>query len=373
MIYLDNAASAPPSESTLNIITQTLRDYPANPSAVHQMGVSAKKAYNYAKQSLASMLGAHWKNLVITGSATEASNQAIKGVHSLHPHKTIVSSTIEHAATETTLKALEAKGAHVVRLSVDTDGRILPKTLDKVLNNHDVSLVTLIHAHNEIGTLQSIESIVSLTHSHGALLHMDMVQSAGHMPINLEAMGIDLASFSAHKFHGPKGIGMLYSAVPSLPPLIHGGGHEEGMRSGTLNLAGIKGMEHALSEVIETMDQREATYRACAKALTHALKNEGVDFKVIGPPLGQDRLHNIINIAFKDADNTDLGFALSEAGIMVATKSACATGSIESSPTMHALGVDEDYINGTLRISLNASHTPSTMQHVAKTIAHHLK
>jgi len=369
MIYLDNAASTKPTQKTMEIMKETMERFPANPSSTHTMGIQAKKALNQSKQAIASMLGAEWRNLIITSSATEATNQALFGMFKRYPNKTMITSTVEHAATKNTLKAIESMGGHVIWIPVDNDGLILISELKKALETYDVSLVSLIYAHNEIGTIQEVNTIIPLVHAYGAYVHLDMVQSIAHMDIDFTKLNADMASVSAHKFHGPRGIGMLYNKVDDLPPLIHGGGHENGKRAGTEDLASIKGMENALHEKRLEHEKREASIKHTARILLDTLKAKSVDFILNGPPLGTNRLNNVLNLSFKDIDSQTLAFELSSEGIMVSTGSACSSGEIKASPTLSALGVDHDYIEGSIRISHNHETTAQTMQHVGNMIA----
>lgn len=354
MRYFDYAATTGPSKSVMEVMLETMRTYRGNPSSLHTPGIDARKRYNRAKKTIAACLNAEKDNIVFTGSGTEASNLAIKGVAARHPKKTILTSAVEHPATKNACGHLRSLGHHVVEIPTDHEGYIDQVALQNALKVYDVSLVTLIHANNEIGTLQDVEAVRTLCRKHGALLHIDAVQSPLHIPMDMQTLDCDFASFSAHKFFGPNGIGFLYvKDRETISPILHGGKQEYNLRAGTENLAAIVGCEVALKEAVDNLKTRETHLKTLAEYFLRRLKEEHIDHILNGPPLEKSRLYNILNIGFCRQDGERLLFDLDQKGFALSRGSACSAGSIENSPVLQAIGVPEDYIDGSLRFSFS--------------------
>ncbi|MFW5894652.1 MAG: cysteine desulfurase family protein [Bacillota bacterium] len=371
MLYMDYAATTPTSEPVRKAMDTVLEDFPGNPNSLHTLGIEARKRYNQAKKSIAKNLGTHWKNIIITGSGSEASNTAIKGYHSLHPNKAIVISTIEHAATMNSAAHVEKRGGHVLRCPVDSKGFLRMDTLEEYLKNDDVGLVSIIHSNNEIGTVQDAEKLRALTKRYGALLHMDMVQSAPHMPIDLDGLDVDMASFSAHKFFGPRGVGVLFKK-PSveIEPLIHGGSQEHNLRAGTENVSGVVGFETALNDTLKAHAKRQAQIRKNGEAFLSALEREGIDFILNGPDYHSNyRLHNVLNLGFESQNAASLAFELNQRGIYVSQGSACHENSVELSHVLKGIRVNKGYIQGSLRFSISHREDGNAMKAAAKAVA----
>lgn len=371
MLYMDYAATTPTSDNARGAMDRALKDFPGNPSSLHTLGIEARKRYNQAKKSVAGALGTDWKNIIFTGSGSEASNTAIKGYHATHPDKAIVISTIEHAATANSAAYIERIGGKVHRCPVDPEGFLRMDALESLLKNEDVGLVSIIHSNNEIGTVQDARRLRELTKAHHALLHLDMVQTAPHTPVDLDSLDVDMASFSAHKFFGPRGVGVLFrkKSIP-IEPLIHGGSQEFNQRAGTENLAGVIGFETALKDTLAAHSKRQEGIRRNGNAFISALNEEGIDFILNGPDYqSESRLHNVINVGFKNQDAASLAFELNEKGIFVSQGSACHENSIELSHVLKGIDVDEAYIEGSLRFSISHRESTSDMRHAARTIA----
>ena len=370
MIYLDYAATTPISSEAKTALMNTLDEYPGNPSSIHTLGIAAKKKYNSTKKSVARLLGTTHKNLIFTGSGSEASNTIIKGVYAHNKSKTIVTSTIEHAATAESVEYIRSQGGSVKLCAVDSEGFIDLKALETLLNTHDVSLLTLIHSNNEIGTVQEIEKISALTKKTNTLLHLDMVQSVPHMKVPLDHSAIDFASFSAHKFYGPRGTGILYFKNKTLfQSLIHGGHQEFKKRAGTENLANIVATEVALRETIEGLETKERTIQDLGNYFLSSLNETGLDYRLNGPSYHSNaRLHNIINIGFKDIQGGQLAFELDQTGICVSQGSACHEDSIKVSHVLKAIDVSEDFIHGSLRFSFSHNESTKDIDYVVKTL-----
>ena len=354
MLYFDNAASTPPSKNAIKAMHDALDTFYANPSSLHQPGIEARKRLNQAKRHMAEMMHVDRHSIIFTSSGTEAINLAIKGVFYKNKDAAIVTTTAEHHAVSRTTEFLESIGAKVFYIDVDAYGYVDLQALEKILKNHTVSLVSIIYANNEIGALQDVNQIRELTAKYNALLHYDMVQVPLHEAINFKHVDCDLASFSAHKFYGPRGAGFLYKKTHiELTPHTHGGQHEFKLRAGTENLAAIIGMEIALEDTYKTMHTRNQTIQELASYFIEKLKQTNLDFRLNGPPMDHHRVHSILNIGFKNQDAQILSFALNQKGIYVTLGSACDSESIEPSHVLKAIAVPSDYIHGSLRFSLS--------------------
>ncbi len=354
MRYFDYAATTKPTEAVIKAMVESMRAYAGNPSSLHSLGIHAKKRYNQAKKNIAACINADKDNIVFTASGTEANNLALKGTAERVPKKTILTTTIEHSATKNTCAFLKKNGHHVVEIPTDQEGFVDQKALQNALKVYDVALFTLIYANNEIGTLQDLDAIVKLCRKHGALVHIDAVQAPLHENMDMKAIDCDFASFSAHKFFGPRGIGFLYvKDIATLAPIIHGGNQEFDLRAGTENLAAIVGCEAALKEASKKVSKREALIEENAKYFLKRLKEENIDHILNGPPLFKRRLNNILNIGFYRQDGEKLVFDLDRRGFALSRGSACSEGSIENSHVLQAIGVPKDYIDGSLRFSFS--------------------
>ncbi len=366
MIYLDYAATTSPSNKTLDAMKETCLKYPGNPSSLHALGIAARKQYNTLKKSLANKLNTNHTNLVLTSTGTEAINQAIKGTFFKHPHKTILTSSIEHHATLNALDFVKAQGGKVITIPVDHEGFLDLDILENTLKTCDVSLFSLIHANNEIGVIQPVEKIAHILKKYHVKLHLDMVQIPAHQIVDFDLFDVDYASFSAHKFFGPRGVGLLYIKDPeSIHSLIHGGKQENNLRAGTENLSGLAGMEHALKETWTSLEDKEKTIEELATYFLDCLQSFNLDFRLNGPPIGKNRLNSVLNIGFKNIDNQTLSFALNEEAIYVSTGSACHSHDIEPSHVLKAISTPEDYLCGCIRFSFSHNETKSSLKKTA--------
>jgi len=366
MLYLDYAATTKPTQKVIDAMVATMREYPGNPSSLHAEGRKAKKRYNRAKKRIAEILSTHHDRILFTSSGTEANNFVLKGTSARYPAKTILVSTIEHSSTKKAAEYLEEKGASVRRIGCDTEGYLRLDELERNLREHDVSLVSLIYANNEIGTIQDVDRIADICHTHGAKLHLDMVQAPLHEPIDLANIDCDYASFSAHKFFGPRGVGFLYAKTKDdLDPLIHGGRQEDGLRAGTENLAAIAGMEVALEEAQDLWREREERIARLARHFLAVLRETAVEWRLNGPPLDKPRLKNILNIGLKGLDADDIVFRLDKEGIGISEGSACSSEIIEESHVLKAIGVDDEHIRGSVRISFSHEQDEKDMERLA--------
>lgn len=354
MIYLDNAASTKISEEARDVMLHAMSEYYANPSSLHDEGIKAKKALNIARKSIAECLHVPRKSIIFTGSGTEANNHAIKGLFNAGHIDTIITSTIEHHSVMHAVKTLESRGANTIFFPVNQEGYLDLEKLDHALETNKNCLVSIIYANNETGTVQDIKSIHELVKKHDAFLHLDMVQVPLHLPINLETLNCDFASFSAHKFHGPRGVGILYAKdLTLLNPIIDGGQHEFNKRAGTENLPAIMAMATALENTVSSVKERETKNKITSTYFLEQLKKANIDFHLNGPNLDQARITSTLNIGFKHEDAQSLSFGLNQQGIYVTLGSACDSESVEPSHVLKAMKIPEDYIHGSLRFSLS--------------------
>jgi cysteine desulfurase len=364
-IYLDHNATTPPSDEVVSRMVATLREEFGNPSSVHHFGQRAKAVIDEARSSVAALIAADPGDVVFTGGGTEGDNLAVRGAaEALEPtgRKHLIASAIEHEAVLNTLKALARRGWKTTLLPVDDSGIVSPEALRAAITD-DTALVSIMHANHEIGTVQPIAALAAIARDRRALFHTDAVQSAGKIPIDVKALGVDLLTISAHKFYGPKGVGALWirRGVRLQTPLT-GGKQERSRRAGTENVAGIAGMGVAAREAIAKMDA-EATRLA---ALRDRL-DDGVLRAVSGTALNgvrSPRVPNTTNISFDRTEAESLLIALDLEGIAVSTGSACSSGTLEPSHVLKAMGFPPHRAQNSLRFSLGAANTEADIDRV---------
>lgn len=351
-IYLDYAATTPVDLDVIVAMQPYLNQRFANPSSLHQQGISNRKIINEARISIAKCINANPDEIFFTSGGTESTNMAIKGYAHAHPNKKeIITSKIEHHATIHSCEYLETLGYKVHYVPVDKYGFVSLKKLENLINENTL-MVSIIWVNNEIGTIQDLKSISNICKKHQVALHVDAVQAFGQLTIDLEFHQVDFLTLSAHKFYGPKGIGILYiKKGTKIIPLIHGGGQEYNLRAGTENLSGIVGM--AKAALLAT--QRQPDYYQSLLVLANKFYQRFMmDFDCIlnGPEIGPRRLPSNLNLSFKGIKGNELTYWLDQNEIFVSTGSACNSTSIEPSHVLKAIKVADDYINGTIRISL---------------------
>jgi len=353
MIYLDAHATTPVDPRVLDAMLPFLRDRVGNASSIdHAAGRQARDAVEAARRQVASVIGASHKDIVFTSGATESNNLAIKGAADLGVHgNVIVTVATEHHAVLDPCRRLGSRGFKRWELKVGSDGLIDLAALEAVLDARTI-LVSVMAANNEIGVLQPLAAIGRLTRARGILFHTDAAQAFGKVPIDVDAMGIDLLSISAHKIHGPQGVGALYvrSRQPTvrLAPLFDGGGHERGVRPGTLNVPGIVGLGAAAAICAAEMPVEAVRLGALRDRLLAGLR-AGLEGVHVNGALTPRLAHNL-NVSI---DGTDETLASRLDGLAVSAGSACATGRIEPSHVLRALGVDAARAHGTLRFGLH--------------------
>ena len=354
MIYLDAHATTPVDPRVLDAMLPFLRDRVGNASSVdHAAGRQARDAVEVARRQIAAVIGASHKDIVFTSGATESDNLAIKGVVETSKDRgdRVVTVATEHRAVLDTCGRLEARGLRVTCLPVGPDGLLDAGALEAALDDRTI-LVSVMAANNEIGVLQPLAAIGRLTRARGILFHTDAAQAFGRIPIDVDAMGIDLLSISGHKIHGPQGIGALYvrSRQPTvrLAALFDGGGHERGVRPGTLNVPGIVGLGAAAAICAAEMNAEATRLGALRDRLLAGLRGSLDGLHVNGAL--EPRLAHNLNVSI---DGTDETLASRLDGLAVSAGSACSTGRIEPSHVLRALGVDAARAHGTLRFGLH--------------------
>lgn len=369
-VYADNAATTPMSESVYEAMKPWLTEYYGNPSSLYRIGREAKKAITEARHKVARALNAaDPTEIIFTGGGSQADNLAIRGyVQGLsnRGRKHIVTTKIEHHAILHTCEALEKEGYTVTYLNVDQYGRADLDQL-RACVSENTALISVMAANNEIGTIQDLKAISDIAHSVGAVFHTDCVQAVGHMEIDVQAMGIDLLSLSAHKFRGPKGIGALYCRKGiALKPLVYGGGQERGLASGTENVAGMVGLGVAIEEATGENLRPKMDY---VKRLTDRLV-EGI-MKIpythyTGDPV--NRLPGTASFIFEAIEGEGLILRLDFAGICASTGSACSTGSLDPSHVLMAIGLPHEIAHGSLRLTLGEQNTEEDVDYLIETV-----
>ena len=364
-IYLDHNATTPIDPAVIDRMTRALRDEFGNPSSVHHFGQRAKAVMDEARTSVARLIGAEPAELVFTGGGTEGDNFAIRGVaEALEPagKRHLIASAIEHEAVLNTLKALARRGWRTTLLPVDQTGIVAPDALREALAD-DTAIVSVMHANNEIGTVQPVAELARLARERGALFHTDAVQSAGKIPVDVKALGVDLLTISAHKFYGPKGVGATWIRRGlRLLPILTGGKHERSRRAGTENVAGIAGMGVAADQARAKMAEEAGRLSALRDQL-----EEGILEAVSGTAVNgarQPRVPNTTNISFDRVEAESLLIALDLAGVAVSTGSACSSGTLEPSHVLKAMGFPPHRTQNSIRFSLGAANTAEDVERV---------
>ena len=352
-IYLDHAASTPVDPAVLRAMLPFFDRNFGNPGSLHSFGQAAQAALGSARERMAALLGADFREIIFTGSATEANNLALRGavLGSKVKNPKVLVSAVEHESVLAAARELKNAGAEVVEIPVDREGRVDPATVRAALDRRTV-LVSVMYANNELGTLQPIAEIARICYERGILFHTDAVQGVGKIPINVVADGIDLMSLSGHKIYGPKGVGALYVAPRKPPirlnPLLQGGGHERSFRSGTLNVAGIVGFAKALELCMVELEAESQRLSDLRDFMIGRIEEKIGGATLNGPR--KNRLPNNINFSFEGIRSDDLLLKMPE--IAISTGSACSSGDPEPSYVIRAITTDEDRVQSAIRIGL---------------------
>lgn len=352
MIYLDNNSTTAVDPVAIEAMTRCMREEWGNPSSSHGAGQKARRAVEQAREQVAALIGVRPREIIFTSGGTEADNLAILGTlaaNASRPH--VVLSAVEHAAVYTLSEQLESSGQRVTRIGVNSSGALNVDELERSVGA-DTAVVCLMLANNETGVIMDVARAAAVAHSVGAVLLVDAVQAIGKLPVDVKAMDADLVSISAHKFHGPKGIGLLYVKPGTRLRSQHVGGHQErDIRPGTENVAGIVGMGAAAEVAARELARAPARMANLRDRLESAILQAIPGATVNGG--GAPRLCNTTNIAFPRIDAEALIIALSEAGVCVSAGSACASGSMEPSHVLKAMGVSPAMARGSIRFSVS--------------------
>jgi cysteine desulfurase len=368
-VYLDNASTTKVSPEVLDAMLPYFKEEFGNPSSLHNKGIHIRKALNHAKKELAENLHCSPKELFFTSCGTEATNWALKGLaFANHTKGEIITTKVEHHATLHAAQFLETLGYIVHYLDVDKEGFIRLDQLQSLISDNTL-VVSIILANNEIGTIQHLEQIQQICEDARVYLHVDAVQAITHMPIDLAAMKVDLMSISGHKFHAPKGIGMLYiKEGTKIENLIHGGQQENTLRSGTENVPYIIGFTTAMKLGVDKYKDYQERLNRYAHYVLERLDHAKVDYILNGPKIGDHRLPGNLNLSFKGYDGSDITYYLNKAGIYVSTGSACDSTSIEPSHVLQAILVPSEYIDASIRISIGEYTTKEELEYAVDTL-----
>lgn len=369
MIYADNAATTAMSEVAIARMTEVMRQTYGNPSSLYSIGQEAKEVLEQARADVASVIGAAPNEIIFTSGGSEADNQAITSAARFGAKKGkkhIISSAFEHHAVLHTLNKLKDEGFEITLIDVHEDGLIRPEEVESAIRE-DTCLVTIMYANNEIGTIQPIRKIGEICKSKGVTFHTDAVQAMAHVPVNVDDDNIGMLSASAHKFHGPKGVGFLYvrKGVPVFN-LIEGGAQERGKRAGTENVAGIAAMAEALKEATSGMSDKMAAVAAKRDKLIQGLS------EIPHSSLNGDATHRLpgnVNFCFEGIEGESLLLLLDDKGIQASSGSACTSGSLDPSHVLLAIGRVHDVAHGSLRLTISEETTDEDIKTIISSVS----
>lgn len=365
--YLDHAASTPLDPNVLECMMPYLTDVFANPSSLHEEGIFVRRKINEIRETVANLFQVSSSGVIFTSGGTEATNLAIRGYAKAHPEKKhIITSKIEHHATTHTLEEMESLGYEIDYIPVDDEGFINIE-IYKSLIRKDTLMVSIIWGNNEIGTIQDVEKLGNIAHDYGAVFHVDAVQIAGQLSIDLRQLPIDMMTISAHKFYGPKGIGaLILNRGIEIKPILFGGQHEKGLRSGTENVSGIIGLAKALELSRERMNSYQKDIHILHEAYRTQLKIAIPEIEFNGPIHAYQRLSSILSVSLPNVSSTELQYALNRKGIYVSTGSACLSNEIKGSHVLEAINRNASY--ATLRLSFGSKSSLKDVPQIVQII-----
>ena len=367
-IYADNAATTKMTETAIKAMTDCMREYYGNPSSLYTIGQKAKEKLEQARCEIAAVINAEPREIIFTSGGSESDNQALltAAINGRKKGKThIISSAFEHHAILHTLKKLESSGFEVTLLPVHQNGIVKPEELEAAIKD-ETCLVTIMTANNEIGTIQPIAQIGEICRKHSVVFHTDAVQAVGHLPIDVKAENIDMLSASAHKFHGPKGVGFLYARKGIiLQNLIEGGAQERGKRAGTENLPGILAMTAALKESCADMEKNNKHLSEIRDHLIQGL-SEISHSALNGDPV--QRLAGNVNFSFEGIEGESILILLDQKGISASSGSACTSGSLDPSHVLLSIGRIHDVAHGSLRLSIGENITKEEADYIITSV-----
>ncbi|MFC4076646.1 cysteine desulfurase family protein [Salinithrix halophila] len=369
MIYMDNSATTRPDPEVIRVMSEVMENVYGNPSSLHGLGGKAERLVKQARQATAKVLGVSPRSLVFTSGGTESNNMAIKGVALQFQNRGrhLITTQVEHASVHQVYEQLEREGWRVTRLPVDEKGRVQPEDVERSLTNGTV-LVSVMHVNNETGTIQPIPEIGRLLAGHPKVLfHVDAVQSFGKMDVRPQEWGVDLMSFSGHKFHGPKGTGCLYIREGvRLSPLLSGGGQEEGFRSGTQNVPGIAGFAKAAVLAAGRRKQRLPLFQQWKRELIQLCKEGLTNVRINGDISDAGGAPFILSLSFPGLKSEVMVHALEEEGVVVSSQSACSSKGEKASRILTAMGIDAITAVGTIRLSMGHQTTEDDVHRTAE-------
>lgn len=368
MIYLDNAATTKMSRTSLKAMLAHMDEVYGNPSSLHSEGQKANEALTDARQRIAKLLGCEAREITFTSGGSEADNQAIISAARIgekNGKKHIISTAFEHHAVLHTLEALKKEGFEITLLDVHENGIVLPEQVEKAIRP-DTCLVSIMYANNEIGTIQPIAQIGKICREKGVLFHTDAVQAAGHLHIDVKKQNIDMLSLSAHKFHGPKGIGVLYvKRGIVLQSIIYGGAQERGKRAGTENIPAIMGMAAAFEEACSHIDKSTEKLTVLRDRLIAGLSE--IPHSILNGD-AKNRLPGNVNFCFEGIEGESLLLLLDDKGVYASSGSACTSGSLDPSHVLLAIGRVHDIAHGSLRLSLSEENTEEEIEYTVQAV-----
>ncbi len=357
LIYFDHAATTPTDPAVVEAMQRWFTTDFGNPATLYNLGLTANQAMETSRAEIAGLLGAEPDEIYFTSGGTESDNWAIKGVADAHEKKGrhLITSTIEHHAVLDTMEYLEKKGFEVTRVRVDSGGLVDPDDVRKAIRP-DTILISIMHANNEVGTIEPISAIGEIAREAGVIFHTDAVQTVGKLPVNVDDLNVDILSLSGHKFYGPKGVGATYLRKRvRVTPLMHGGGQERRRRAGTQNVPGIVGLAKALQLATDRMAEEAVREQAMRDRLWQGLQESIPDVWLNGHPT--ERLANSLNFRVEGIEGEAMILCLDMNLIGVSSGSACTTGSLEPSHVLLAMGIPAELAHGSLRLTLGRDNT----------------
>ncbi len=369
-VYMDNNATTSLSPEALEAMMPYMTEIYGNASSkFYEVGRKAEGAVDEIRQKVANELGVRKNEIYFTASGCEADNWAIKGIADSYRDKGnhIITSSIEHHAILSACEFLEKHGFSVTYLPVDSEGRVNPSDVEAAITDKTI-LISVMLANNEIGTIEPIKEIAEIARAHKIIMHTDAVQAIGHMRVNASELGVDMLSVSAHKFHGPKGVGLLYirNGV-KISNLIHGGGQERGKRAATENVAGMAGLLKALETANADLDKNTKKMTELRNRLIDGIERTIPEAKLNGPR-GEGRLCNNVNFSFRYIEGESILMMLDMKGVCASSGSACASGSLDPSHVLLAIGLPHEIAHGSLRLSVSAETTTEEVDYVLEVL-----
>ena len=364
-VYADNAATTRIHPAAVKAMMPAFDELYGNPSTIYSKGREAREAIDRAREQVAKAINCRPQEIYFTSCGTESDNWAICGIAKHYAEKRgkhIISTNIEHHAVLETLKALEKEGFEVTLLPVNEEGFVTAAQVEEAIRK-DTVLITVMTANNEIGSIQPIEEISAVAKKHNVFFHTDAVQAVGHIPVDVEAMGVDLLSLSGHKFHAPKGVGALYVRRGVLPDnLMHGGGQERNRRPGTENIAGILALGAAIEEAVENLERDMAHVASLRDRLIEGITSKIPHCKINTP--SHDRLPGTVNVSIKYIEGESMLLLLDMNGICATSGSACASGDLDPSHVLLAIGLPHEIAHGSVRFSFCADNTVEEVDYI---------